>query len=59
MLRALWERALELVREGDDGKEGRADGEDGGGGDPFLVIVLLCSAPRREILKCNFNWSEI
>jgi len=40
----------------DDGKEGRADGEDGGGGDPFLVIVLLC---WREILKCNFNWSEI
>jgi len=57
MLRALRERALELVREVDDGKEGRADGEDGGGGDPFLVIVLLCSA--REILKCNFNWSEI
>ena len=39
--------------------EARADGEDDGGGDPFLVIVLLCSAPRREILKCNFNWSEI
>ena len=55
MLRTLWERALELVRVVDDGKEGRADGEDGGGGDPFLVIVLLCSAPRREILKCNFT----
>ena len=46
MLRALWERALDLVREVNDGKEGRADGEDGGGSDPFFGDrpFVLCAA---------------